>query len=224
MVELVDGETRRVIVAGERLPGRAHRAAPTTSSCSSGVEPHLAWPLYVACVRRSSSELGCDAVVTVGATADAIPHTRIPLVVGSTADAELARRLALSAPTYQGITGLIGVLHVDAGAGRGADDLAAGRCAALPRPHGAPARRRGTRAATSPTCSASPIVVDLADDDERWAAQHDEVVADDDQLQSYVRMLEVDYDRRAEALARRAATTSPSRFEQYLRDQPDDDD
>ena len=51
--------------------------------------------------------------MTVGATADAVPHTRMPPVVGSTADPELARRLALSAPTYQGITGLIGVLHVE---------------------------------------------------------------------------------------------------------------
>ena len=100
-------------VADERLPRRPHRRRPTTSSCSTASSRTWRWPLYVACATRVVDELGCVAVVTVGATADAIPHTRMPPVVGSTADVELARRLALSAPSYQGVTGLIGVLHVE---------------------------------------------------------------------------------------------------------------
>ena len=112
MVELVDGETRRI-----SWPSNAFRVVRTGGAHDlvvlSGVEPHLAWPLYVDCAVEVVARLGCEAVVTVGATADAVPHTRLPPVVGSTADPELARRLALSAPTYQGITGLIGVLHAE---------------------------------------------------------------------------------------------------------------
>ena len=52
-----------------------------------------------------------SAVVTLGAMPDAIPHTRRPPVVGSTPDPRLARRLGLSVPTYQGITGVIGALQ-----------------------------------------------------------------------------------------------------------------
>ena len=112
MVELVDGESRSVAWPANDFTvvrtGGAHDLVVL-----NGVEPHLAWPLYIACARRVVERLGCEAVVTLGATADAVPHTRMPPVVGSTADPELARRLALSAPTYQGITGLIGVLHVE---------------------------------------------------------------------------------------------------------------
>ena len=59
-------------------------------------------------------ELGCEAVVTVGATADAVPHTRVPLggrQHGRSPSWPAAS--ALSAPTYQGVTGMIGVLHVE---------------------------------------------------------------------------------------------------------------
>jgi hypothetical protein len=54
---------------------------------------------------------GVVQVVTLGSTADVTPHTRMPLVVGSTTDRGLATRFALSSPTYQGVTGLVGVLH-----------------------------------------------------------------------------------------------------------------
>ena len=187
----------------------------------SGVEPHLAWPTYVGLRRaRSSTQLGCEAVVTVGATADAVPHTRMPPVVGSTADPELARRLALSAPTYQGITGLIGVLHAELERARRAVDLAARRRAPLPRPRRAPAGRDRPdppprpRARRPADRSTSPSRAD------RWAAQHDEVVGDDEQLRLYVRMLEIEYDRRAEATLRTADDIA-ARFEEFLREQRD---
>ena len=112
MVEMVDGESRSISWPANEFTvvrtGGAHDLVVL-----NGVEPHLAWPLYIALRppgRRAARLRGRrDAS---GATADAVPHSRMPPVVGSTADPELARRLALSAPTYQGITGLIGVLHV----------------------------------------------------------------------------------------------------------------
>ncbi|HRE01537.1 MAG TPA: PAC2 family protein, partial [Ilumatobacteraceae bacterium] len=68
----------------------------------SGVEPHARWSTYCACITRVAALLGCDAVVTLGANADAVPHTRIPPVVGSSPNDELIRRLGLSRPSYQG--------------------------------------------------------------------------------------------------------------------------
>ena len=85
--------------AGSRWPSNdfrvgAHAAAPTTSSCSTASSRTSPGRLYVGCARRVVERLGCEAVVTLGATADAVPHTRMPPVVGSTTDPELARRLA----------------------------------------------------------------------------------------------------------------------------------
>ena len=49
----------------------------------------------------------------VGWGAEAIPHSRTPPVTGSTATADLAQRLGLVAPSYQGITGVAGVLQAE---------------------------------------------------------------------------------------------------------------
>ena len=78
-----------------------------------GAEPHLYWRTYSACIRSVVEALGCEAVVTVGSSAEAVPHTRVPLVTGSTTDAELARRLGIGQPTYQGVTGMAGVMLAD---------------------------------------------------------------------------------------------------------------
>jgi proteasome assembly chaperone (PAC2) family protein len=44
----------------------------------SGVEPHIRWHTFVRCVVAAYSRLGCEAIVTVGASADTVPHTRTP--------------------------------------------------------------------------------------------------------------------------------------------------
>jgi hypothetical protein len=59
---------------------------------------------------------------------------------------------------------------------------------------------------------------ELAGEIKRWRSLHDEVVANDAQLQLYVRMLEHEHDRRAEASIP-SADDIGAQFEQYLRDQ-----
>lgn len=219
MVELLDGDQRRIT-----WPSNAFRIVRTGGAHDlvvlNGVEPHLAWPLYVACVRRVVEALRCEAVVTLGATADAIPHTRMPPVVGSTADPELARRLALSAPTYQGVTGLIGVLHVEMErAGIPTISLRVGV------PHYLPHREHplavGALVQHLAHVLGLPLTIDVQEAADRAAAQHNEAVADDDQLRAYVRMLELEYDRRAEATIRQADDIA-SQFEDFLREQRED--
>jgi len=218
-VELVDGETRRI-----SWPANDFKVVRTGGAHDlvvlSGVEPHLAWPLYIACARRIVERLQCEAVVTLGATADAIPHTRMPPVVGSTADAELARRLALAAPTYQGITGLIGALHVDMErAGVPTISLRVGV------PHYLTHLEHPLAVAALVQHLAHvlglPLTVDVQHAADRWRMQHDELVTDDEQLRAYVRMLEIEYDRRAEATLRRADDIG-DQFEAFLREQRDD--
>jgi len=57
----------------------------------------------------------------------------------------------------------------------------------------------------------------------RWRSLHDEVVEGDVQLQFYVRMLEQDYDRKAEA-AIPSADDLGAQFEEFLRGQRPDDE
>src|SRR5688572_31352286 len=92
MVEMVDGESR-----GISWPANEFTVVRTGSAHDlvvlNGVEPHLAWPLYIACARRVVERLGCEAVVTVGATADAVPHSRMPPVVGKIGRASCRERV-----------------------------------------------------------------------------------------------------------------------------------
>ena len=130
-----------------------------------------------------------------------------------------------SAPTYQGITGLIGALHVDMEhAGVPTISLRVGV------PHYLTHLEHPLAVAALVQHLAHvlglPLTVDVQQAADRWRAQHDELVADDEQLRAYVRMLEIEYDRRAEAALRRADDIG-DQFEAFLREQreergPDD--
>jgi len=222
IVELVDGDTRHVSWPSNDFQvvrkGGAHDLVVL-----SGVEPHLAWRTYAGCVVRVVERLGCEAVVTVGAMADAVPHTRPPLVVGSTASPELASRLGLSSPTYQGITGLIGTLHVEL---EQRDIPTISLRVGVPHylAHAEHPMAVGALVQHLMHVLGVPITVDLSDQVDRWSALHDESISEDVQLRSYVALLEAEYDRRAEA-ALRDADDLAARFEAFLREQrPDEND
>lgn len=76
-----------------------------------GVEPHLRWRSYADSVLSIARRSGAEMVVTVGSMISMVPHTRPLAVTGSAADPELSRRLHLGNPSYQGPTGLVGVLN-----------------------------------------------------------------------------------------------------------------
>jgi hypothetical protein len=186
-----------------------------------GVEPHLGWRTYADCIAHVAGALGCEAVVTVGSAAEPVPHTRTPLVTGSTTDADLARRLGIGQPSYQGVTGVVGVIQARlATAGIPSVSLRVGI------PHYLMNAEHPAAMAALQTHLAHVLSVPVPDDaglaDEigRWRDLHDEVVDGDVQLQLYVRMLEQEHDRRAEA-AIPTADDLGAQFEAFLRDQRD---
>ena len=77
----------------------------------SGAEPHLRWRTFAGLIATAAEELGCSVVVSIGTVPDRVPHTRQPVVFGSSTNEALVRRLGLSRPQYQGVTGVVGVLH-----------------------------------------------------------------------------------------------------------------
>ena len=189
-----------------------------------GVEPHLGWRTYSSCIRLVAQQLGCEAVVTVGSAAEAVPHTRTPRVTGSTTDADLARRLGIGQPTYQGVTGVVGVIQSDL-----ADAAIPSVSLRVGVPHYLMNAEHPQAVAALQTHLSHVLNVPVPADDgelaseiERWRALHDEVVEGDVQLQFYSRMLEQEHDRRAEAEIP-SADDLGDEFEQFLREQRDDD-
>jgi hypothetical protein len=186
-----------------------------------GVEPHLSWRTYIAAIIRVATDLGCEAVVTVGAGAEAIPHTRTPPVTGSTSNPDLARALGLVAPSYQGITGVVGVLHTDLeAAGIPSVSLRVGIPHYLMNAEHPQATSALVRHVSH--VLGVPNDLDLADQLAGWRSVHDEVVESDQQLKMYVALLEAEFDRRAEAEIPTADDLG-AQFESFLRDQRDDD-
>jgi len=162
----------------------------------SGVEPHLHWPTFVSCIVRCAKELRCGAVVTVGAMLDAIPHTRTPLVTGSTTNSRLAAKLKLARPQYEGPTGVVGVLlerleHENIPA----VSLRVGvphYLSSSEHPKSSAALLRHIeRVLNVPTQHAG-----LYEEIQRCSELHAAAMEEDEQTEEYLRMLEQEYDRR----------------------------
>ena len=185
-----------------------------------GVEPHFNWRTYIDAIITVAAAMGCEAVVTVGASAEAIPHTRTPPVTGSTATPDLAARLGLSQPSYQGITGVAGVLNAE---------LEARNIPSISLRVGIPHYLMNAEHPLAVSALARhlshvldvPTTTDLGEQVDNWRDVHDEIIAHDDQLRMYVRMLEAEFDRRAEAQIPTADDLG-DQFENFLRDQRDD--
>ncbi|MFA5774729.1 MAG: PAC2 family protein [Ilumatobacteraceae bacterium] len=189
----------------------------------SGVEPHMHWNTFAECIVLCAEKLQCEVVVTVGAAADAVPHTRSPLVIGSTTNELLARKLGLSRPQYQGPTGVVGVIHerLDRRGITGVS-LRVGvphYLANAQHPKSSAALLRHLEHVLGVPTSHDLMYEEI----QRWEELHDASVGGDEQVSRYLEMLEGEYDRRTEA-------TIPSgddlaeQFEKFLREHNEDKD
>jgi proteasome assembly chaperone (PAC2) family protein len=75
-----------------------------------GIEPQLRWRTFSKTVLELVQAMNIELVVTLGGLAADTPHTR-PVPVTGSADGELGDRLGLSRSSYEGPTGIVGVLH-----------------------------------------------------------------------------------------------------------------
>lgn len=75
-----------------------------------GTEPNLRWRTFSAAVSELAHDLGIELVVTLGALQVDAPHTRPVRVTGTSSRPELSEQLALRRSTYEGPTGITGVL------------------------------------------------------------------------------------------------------------------
>jgi proteasome assembly chaperone (PAC2) family protein len=189
----------------------------------SGVEPHLQWTTFADCIVECARKLKCEVVVTVGATADGVPHTRSPHVVGSSTNTALARRLGLSRPQYQGPTGVVGVIHERLEReGITAVSLRVGvphYLANAQHPKSSAALLRHLEHVLGvPTAHG-----EMYEEIQRWEELHDAAVEGDDQTLSYLTILEDEYDRRTEETVASGESLA-AEFEKFLREQQEGDE
>jgi proteasome assembly chaperone (PAC2) family protein len=81
-----------------------------------GVEPNLRWRTFCASILEVCSRLEVELLVTLGAYLADVPHSRPAPVTLASADPTWAARLGIATSTYEGPTGIVGVLNEAAAA------------------------------------------------------------------------------------------------------------
>jgi len=76
-----------------------------------GSEPHLRWRTYCRAVTDLAKDMDASLVLTLGALLSDVPHTRPTSVSGTADDESLIEDLGLIRSTYEGPTGIVGVVH-----------------------------------------------------------------------------------------------------------------
>ncbi|MDQ3538889.1 MAG: PAC2 family protein [Actinomycetota bacterium] len=76
-----------------------------------GTEPNLRWRAFAGGIAELAVDLGVELVVTLGALQVDVPHTRPVPITGGASDGELAAQLGLPHSSYEGPTGMTGVLY-----------------------------------------------------------------------------------------------------------------
>ncbi len=156
----------------------------------TGVEPNLRWRTFATRLAEAIAPLQPALVCTLVARPAATPHTRPIPVTGSSADPRLASRYGLGRSLYQGPTGIIGVIH-DALRARGLDliSLAAGVPHYLSIEENPPATLALVRA-LEPILGFRVPEGDLPAEAAAFVERVNEASRGDDQVGSYVRTLE----------------------------------
>lgn len=169
------------------------RGAPQDLVIVTGVEPNLRWRTFASRLADALAELSPSLVCTLVARPAATPHTRPIPVTGSSADPGLVARYGLVRSTYQGPTGIIGVIH---DALRKHSVPLISLSAAVPHylnvDENPPATIALLRALERYIGVATPLG-DLEAEGTRFAERVDEASRGDDQIGAYVRTLEEHY-------------------------------
>lgn len=94
----------------ELLEARAPRA-PRDLVILQGAEPSMKWRSFSKLVVDLAEALDVQLVVTLGGLLADVPHSHPVAMTGFASDPALMERLALKPSTYEGPTGIVGVLH-----------------------------------------------------------------------------------------------------------------
>jgi proteasome assembly chaperone (PAC2) family protein len=189
-IRLTAGQTRRIEWPENTLIAAEAPTAEHDLLLLSGTEPSLRWRTFTELIVGAAEQAGVEMVLTLGALIADVAHTRPVPITGLASDPELVERLGLSRSTYEGPTGVVGVLH-DACRRHGITSASLWAAvphyvAAVPNPKAALALLRRMEGLTGIAIEAS----ELEEATERFDEQIDRAVAANPEVQELVRRLE----------------------------------
>ena len=176
-----------------------------------GTEPQLRWRTFSEQLIGLAESLGVARVVTLGALLAEVPHSRDVEVYGSADDEDLRAELDLTPSSYEGPTGIVGVLS---SAFLTAGYPTASFWSAVPSYMPAAPSPKAALALVNRVCAVmrAPVpTFDLEQRAETYEREVTRIVAEDDETAEYVERLERAWD----------ASREQSRPKARLRDDPD---
>ncbi len=207
-VRIVTWPTTRISIA--RIP-----LATRDVVLVHGIEPSMRWRTFTQELLGVARDLGVEMVVTLGALLADSPHTRPVPVSGTSSDSGLSLRLGYEPSTYEGPTGIVGVLQ-DACASAGIP--AVSLWAAVPHYVAQPPCPKATLALLARIEDLLDVPVplgDLPEESRAWQTGVDELASEDEEIAAYVRTLEEAVD--TAELPEASGDAIAREFERYLR-------
>ena len=178
-------------------------------------EPNYRWQRFADDLARDLVALKPSMVVFLGSMLEDVPHTRPTPIYGSSTDAAVMSRAGFTASTYEGPTGIVGVLGVVCTAhGLPVTSLWAG----LPHYISHAPSPKAVVALLNALEDVLQMSLDLGDYLEQsraWQRRCDELAAEDEELAEYIRTLEAQHDDDSSMQATGDAIAKE--FERYLR-------
>jgi proteasome assembly chaperone (PAC2) family protein len=219
-VRLTEGRTREIdwpvtTVSAAEIPG-----AEGDLVMLRGVEPSLRWRRFTEAVVGMANDLDARMIISLGALLADVPHSRPVSITGIASDDGLVEQLGFEQTSYEGPTGIVGVLqHACSSAGMASVSLWASvphYVAATPNPKVALALVRAFEGAAGVAVDAGELE-EAADD---YETQVNAAVASDPEVKAFVERLESAMDEiQAGASEERlpSAETIARDFQRFLR-------
>jgi proteasome assembly chaperone (PAC2) family protein len=224
-IRLSEGQTRQI-----EWPPNTLLVAPAASAerdlvLLNGTEPSLRWRTFGELIAGAAERLEVSMVVTLGALIADVAHTRPVPITGLASDPELVERLGLDRSSYEGPTGIVGVVH-DACNRRGIDSASLWAAiphyvAAVPNPKAALALLRRLEGLTGVVIEASELEEAMG----RFEEQVDRAVASNPEIEELVSRLEEEQGEADERLTPGdvpSGDTIARDFQRFLRQRGDE--
>jgi predicted ATP-grasp superfamily ATP-dependent carboligase len=110
-VSFGEDEKREIVWPSVELYEAQAPRAPRDLVLIQGVEPSMRWRGFTSQIVDLAEALGVQVVVSLGALLGDVPHSRPVAMTGHASDPALMERLGIQASSYEGPTGIVGVMH-----------------------------------------------------------------------------------------------------------------
>jgi len=110
-ISMDEGQTRRIEWPENNVFAVRVPSADRDLVLFDGTEPNLRWRTFSETIATVADALGVEMIISMGALIAEVSHTLPVPITGLASSAELVEELELERSSYEGPTGIVGVVH-----------------------------------------------------------------------------------------------------------------